>query len=74
TAGNQTNDDACIEINVNAEQVGQEKAYDHEYILLPFMPSDSPLFSSTQSSDNKDVDEVPDKEDEGVSKGSRIDV
>ncbi|GJV82740.1 putative ribonuclease H-like domain-containing protein [Tanacetum coccineum] len=45
----------CIEINVNAGQVGQEKASDHEYILLPLMPSNSPLSSSTQSSDDKDV-------------------
>nr|GEW72437.1 putative ribonuclease H-like domain-containing protein [Tanacetum cinerariifolium] len=43
TTGNQTNGDAGIEINVNEEQAGQEKAYDHEYILLPFMPSYSPL-------------------------------
>nr|GEU30850.1 hypothetical protein [Tanacetum cinerariifolium] len=38
----------------------QEKASDHEYILLPFMPS------STQSSDDKDAGDVPDKGDEGV--------
>nr|GEX71605.1 putative ribonuclease H-like domain-containing protein [Tanacetum cinerariifolium] len=50
----------------------REKASDHEYILLPFMPSNSPLSSSTQSSDDKDADEVPSKGDEGVSKGSRI--
>nr|GEX88074.1 putative ribonuclease H-like domain-containing protein [Tanacetum cinerariifolium] len=30
TAGNQTNDVACIEINVNARQARQEKASDHE--------------------------------------------
>nr|GEX65190.1 hypothetical protein [Tanacetum cinerariifolium] len=52
---NQTNNDAGIEINVNAGQAGQKKASDHEYILLPFMPS------STQSSDDKDTNEVPDK-------------
>nr|GEY94674.1 hypothetical protein [Tanacetum cinerariifolium] len=62
-----------IEINVNAGQAGQEKASDHEYILLPFMPSHSPLSSSTQSLDDKDADEVPGKGDEGVSKGSEID-
>nr|GEY21795.1 retrovirus-related Pol polyprotein from transposon TNT 1-94 [Tanacetum cinerariifolium] len=62
---NQINDDACIEINVNAWQVGQERASNHEYILLPFMPSHSPLSSSTQSSDDKDADEVPSKGDEG---------
>nr|GEZ01870.1 putative ribonuclease H-like domain-containing protein [Tanacetum cinerariifolium] len=66
TAGYQTNNDACIEINTNARKVGQEKAFDHEYILLPFMPS------STQSLDNTDAGEVPYKEDEGVSKRSSI--
>nr|GFA37833.1 ribonuclease H-like domain-containing protein [Tanacetum cinerariifolium] len=73
TARNQTNDDAGIEINVNAWQAGQEKTSNHEYILLPFMPSNSPLSLSTQSSDDKDVDEVLGKGDEGVSKGSIID-
>nr|GFB50423.1 retrotransposon protein, putative, unclassified [Tanacetum cinerariifolium] len=73
TAGNQTNNDAGIEINVNARQAGQEKAYDHKYILLLFMTLNSPLSSSTQSLDDKDADEVPDKGDEGVSKGSGID-
>nr|GEW82327.1 putative reverse transcriptase, RNA-dependent DNA polymerase [Tanacetum cinerariifolium] len=73
TAGNQTYDDAGIEINANACQDGQEKASDHEYILLPFMPSHSPLTSSTQSLDDKDADEVSGKGDEGVSKGSEID-
>nr|GFA17750.1 retrovirus-related Pol polyprotein from transposon TNT 1-94 [Tanacetum cinerariifolium] len=56
-----------IEINANAGKAGQEKAYDHEYILLSFMPS------STQSSEDKDAGEVPDKGDDGVSKGSGID-
>ncbi|GJT30547.1 putative ribonuclease H-like domain-containing protein [Tanacetum coccineum] len=69
TARNKTNDDAGIETNVNAGQAGQEKASAHEYILLPFMPSNSPLFSSTQSSEDKDTDKVPGKEDDGVSKG-----
>nr|GEV61312.1 reverse transcriptase domain-containing protein [Tanacetum cinerariifolium] len=73
TAGNQTNNDAGIEINVNAGKAGQEKASDHEFILLPFMHSNLPLSLSTQSSDDKDVDEVPGKGDEGVSKESRID-
>nr|GEW78530.1 hypothetical protein [Tanacetum cinerariifolium] len=41
--------------------VGQEKASDHEYILLPFMPSHLPLSLSIQSSDDKDVDEAPGK-------------
>nr|GEU35689.1 hypothetical protein [Tanacetum cinerariifolium] len=73
TAGNQTNDDAGIEVNVNAGKVGQEKASDHEIILLPFVHSDSPLSSSTQSSDDKDTDEVPGKGDKCVSEGSEID-
>ncbi|GJS26038.1 putative ribonuclease H-like domain-containing protein [Tanacetum coccineum] len=73
TAGNQTNGNAGIETNVNAGYARHEKASDHEYILLPFMPSYSPLSSSTQSSDDKDTDEVTGKSDEGVSKGSRID-
>ncbi|GJW52192.1 putative ribonuclease H-like domain-containing protein [Tanacetum coccineum] len=73
TAGNQTNGDAGIETNVNAGQAGQEKASDHEYILLPFMPSNSPLSSSTQSSDDKDTDEVPGKGDDGVNKVSGSD-
>nr|GEW73293.1 ribonuclease H-like domain-containing protein [Tanacetum cinerariifolium]GEW80605.1 ribonuclease H-like domain-containing protein [Tanacetum cinerariifolium] len=66
TVGNQTNNDECIEINDNAGKVGQEKTSDHEYILLPFMPS------STQSSNDKDATEVPDKGDKGVSKGSGV--
>ncbi|GJR34070.1 putative ribonuclease H-like domain-containing protein [Tanacetum coccineum] len=73
TAGNQTNGDAGIETNVNAGQAGQEKASDHEYILLPLMPSNSPLSSSTQSSDDKDTDEVPGKGDDDVNKVSGID-
>nr|GEW60961.1 uncharacterized mitochondrial protein AtMg00810-like [Tanacetum cinerariifolium] len=59
-AGNQTNNDAGIEINVNAGKAGQKKASVHEYILLSFMPS------STQSSDDKDADGVPDTGDEGI--------
>ncbi|GJT97620.1 hypothetical protein Tco_1093138 [Tanacetum coccineum] len=43
TTGNQTNDNAGIETNVNAGQAGQEKASNHEYILLPLMLSNSPL-------------------------------
>ncbi|GJX66880.1 putative ribonuclease H-like domain-containing protein [Tanacetum coccineum] len=38
-----------------------EKASDNEYILLPLMLSNSPLSSSTYSTDDKDTDEVPDK-------------
>ncbi|GKA20331.1 ribonuclease H-like domain-containing protein [Tanacetum coccineum] len=37
-----------IETNVNARQAGQEKASDHEYILLPLMLSNSPLSLSSQ--------------------------
>ncbi|GKF66505.1 hypothetical protein Tco_0193022, partial [Tanacetum coccineum] len=48
-------------------QAGQEKAYDNEYVLLPLMPSNSPLSSSTQSTYDKDVVEVPDKGDDDVS-------
>nr|GEU47808.1 hypothetical protein [Tanacetum cinerariifolium] len=73
TTENQANDDACIEINVNAGQARQEKASDHEYILLLFIHFHSPLSSSIQSSDDKDADEAPGKGDEGVSKGSGID-
>nr|GEV48322.1 hypothetical protein [Tanacetum cinerariifolium] len=61
TTGNQTNSNTGMEINSNAGKLGQEKASDHEYILLPFIPL------STQSSD-KDVGEVPDKGDEGKGK------
>nr|GEV38132.1 hypothetical protein [Tanacetum cinerariifolium] len=73
TAGNQTNNATGIEIYVNAGQARQEKAFDHEYILLSFMPSHSPLSSSIQSLDDKDADEAPCKGDEGVSKGSKVD-
>nr|GFA89821.1 ribonuclease H-like domain-containing protein [Tanacetum cinerariifolium] len=59
SAGNQTNNDAGIEINANARKTKQEKASDHEYILLPFMPL------STHSSNDKDAGDVPDKGDEG---------
>ncbi|GKA50383.1 retrovirus-related pol polyprotein from transposon TNT 1-94, partial [Tanacetum coccineum] len=54
TAENQTNGDAGIETNVNAGQVGQEKASDHEYIF-------------SQSTDNKDADEIPEKGDDDLS-------
>nr|GEV48807.1 hypothetical protein [Tanacetum cinerariifolium] len=58
TTRNQTNHDACKEIHDNAGQAGQEKASDHEYVLLPFIPS------SSHSSDDKDVDEVPGRGEE----------
>ncbi|GJZ22791.1 putative ribonuclease H-like domain-containing protein [Tanacetum coccineum] len=70
TAGNQTNGDGGIETNDNARQAGQEKAVDHEYIMLPFLTSDS---SSTRSSNDKDADEVPGKGDERVNKVSGSD-
>nr|GEV20207.1 putative ribonuclease H-like domain-containing protein [Tanacetum cinerariifolium] len=73
TIGNQTNNDAGIEIHDNAGQAGQEKTSHHEYILLPFIPSYLPLSSSTQSLDDKNADEAPSKGDEGLSKGSSID-
>ncbi|GKB05626.1 ribonuclease H-like domain-containing protein [Tanacetum coccineum] len=63
TAGNQTSGDAGIKTNVHAGQAGKEKASNHKYILLPFMPSNSTLFSNTQSSDDKDTDEVLGKGD-----------
>ncbi|GJR62944.1 putative ribonuclease H-like domain-containing protein [Tanacetum coccineum] len=64
TARNQTNGDADIKTNVNARQAGQEKASDNEYIPLPLIFSISLLSSSTQSIDDKDADEVPDKGDD----------
>nr|GEW50338.1 ribonuclease H-like domain-containing protein [Tanacetum cinerariifolium] len=64
TVENQTNNDAGIEINANVRKARQEKASDHEYVLLLFMPS------STQNSKDKDVGEVPNKGDDGVSKRS----
>nr|GEZ03743.1 putative ribonuclease H-like domain-containing protein [Tanacetum cinerariifolium] len=72
TTRNQTNNDAGIEINVNARQAGLEKAFDHEYIMLPFMPLHLPFSSSTLSSDDKDPDEALGKGDEGISKESKI--
>ncbi|GJS16559.1 putative ribonuclease H-like domain-containing protein [Tanacetum coccineum] len=40
----------CIETNVNAVQTRQDKASNHEYILLPFLTSDS---QGSKSSDDK---------------------
>ncbi|GKB72186.1 hypothetical protein Tco_0933598, partial [Tanacetum coccineum] len=60
TAGNQTNDDASIETNVNAMQTGQEKATNHEYILLPFLTYDS---QGLKSSDDEFVDDAGNKND-----------
>ncbi|GJW93066.1 retrovirus-related pol polyprotein from transposon TNT 1-94 [Tanacetum coccineum] len=67
TAGNQTNGDVGIETNVNVGQARQEKASNDEYILLPLMLSNPPLSSSTQSTDDKDADEIPDKGNDDVS-------
>ncbi|GKD17128.1 hypothetical protein Tco_1206286, partial [Tanacetum coccineum] len=57
---NQTNDDAGIATNVNAMQTGQEKASNHEYILLPFLTSDS---QGLKSSDDEFVDDAGKKND-----------
>nr|GFB03588.1 putative ribonuclease H-like domain-containing protein [Tanacetum cinerariifolium] len=59
TIGNQTNNDAGIEINANAGKAKQEK----QEIKLIMM----------QSSDDKDAGDVRDKGDKCVSKGSGID-
>ncbi|GJV45651.1 hypothetical protein Tco_1430187 [Tanacetum coccineum] len=77
TTGNQTNDDAGIETNVDAGQAGQEKASAHEYILLPFLTSDS---QSPKSSNDKFVDDAGKKNDvqdpakEGDKNGQEKDV
>ncbi|GJZ83618.1 putative ribonuclease H-like domain-containing protein [Tanacetum coccineum] len=60
SAGNQTNDDAGIETNVNAVQTRHEKASNHEYILLPFLTSDS---QGPKSSDDEFVDDARKKND-----------
>ncbi|GJR39453.1 putative ribonuclease H-like domain-containing protein [Tanacetum coccineum] len=60
TVGNQTNDDACIETNVNAVQTGQEKASNHEYILLPFLTSNS---QGLKSSNDEFIDDAGKKND-----------
>ncbi|GJU96924.1 putative ribonuclease H-like domain-containing protein [Tanacetum coccineum] len=60
TTGNQTNDDAGIETNVNAVPTGQEKASNHEYILLPFLTFDS---QGPKSSDDEVVDDARKKND-----------
>ncbi|GJY71197.1 putative ribonuclease H-like domain-containing protein [Tanacetum coccineum] len=60
TAGNQTNNDAGIETNVNAVQTIQKKASNHEYILLPFLTSDS---QGPKSLDDEVVDDAGKKND-----------
>ncbi|GKF27298.1 hypothetical protein Tco_0083192, partial [Tanacetum coccineum] len=52
---------------MNYEPVTAGNQTNSEYILLPLMLSNSPLSSSTQSTDDKDADEVPDKGDDDVS-------
>nr|GEV01852.1 hypothetical protein [Tanacetum cinerariifolium] len=66
-----TDEGFLVRYSIN-RQAGHEKAFDYEYIQLQFMTLNSPLSLSTQSSDDKDADEVPNKGDEGVSKGSGI--
>nr|GEV64671.1 hypothetical protein [Tanacetum cinerariifolium] len=63
--GGEADDGFLVGYSVNSMEF-KEKAFDHEYILLLFMPSNSPLSSSTQSSYDKDVDEVPGKGDESI--------
>ncbi|GJT33866.1 putative ribonuclease H-like domain-containing protein [Tanacetum coccineum] len=59
TAGNQTNNDAGIETNVNVMQTGHEKVSNHEYILLPFLTYDSQgLKSSVMIGDVRDQEEA----------------
>ncbi|GKG16201.1 hypothetical protein Tco_0358524 [Tanacetum coccineum] len=59
-AKNQTNDDARKETNVNIVQTRQEKAYNHKYILLPFLTSDS---QGPKSLDDEFVDDAGKKND-----------
>ncbi|GJU83741.1 hypothetical protein Tco_1286106, partial [Tanacetum coccineum] len=51
---------AGIKTNVNVVQTGQEKASNYEYILLPFLTSDS---QSPKSSDDEFVDDAGKKND-----------
>ncbi|GJV47851.1 putative ribonuclease H-like domain-containing protein, partial [Tanacetum coccineum] len=60
SVGNQTNGDAGIETNVNTVQTGQEKASNHEYILLLFFTSDS---QGPKSSDDEFVNDARKKND-----------
>nr|GEW13585.1 putative ribonuclease H-like domain-containing protein [Tanacetum cinerariifolium] len=48
--GNQSNGDAGIPTDIHVGQASQEKATVHEYILLPFIPSNPPLSLTIQSS------------------------
>ncbi|GJZ50225.1 retrovirus-related pol polyprotein from transposon TNT 1-94 [Tanacetum coccineum] len=69
TAGNQTNDDAGIETNVNAVQTRQEKASNHEYILLPFLTSDS---QGLKSLNDEFVDDAGKKNDAHTNRLSTV--
>nr|GEU66693.1 hypothetical protein [Tanacetum cinerariifolium] len=58
TAGNQSNGDAYIQTDIHAGQASEEKEAVHEYILLPFIPSNPPLSSTIQSS-NVNAGDIP---------------
>nr|GEY85313.1 uncharacterized mitochondrial protein AtMg00810-like [Tanacetum cinerariifolium] len=58
--GNQSNGDAGIQIDIHAGQASQEKTAVHEYILLPFISFNPPLFSTIQSSYVNDGDQPGD--------------
>nr|GEY90686.1 hypothetical protein [Tanacetum cinerariifolium] len=49
--GNQYKGDAGIQTDIHTRQASQEKAAVHEYILLPFIPSNPPVSLTIQSSD-----------------------
>nr|GFA14955.1 uncharacterized mitochondrial protein AtMg00810-like [Tanacetum cinerariifolium] len=81
STGNQSNGDVGIQTDIHAGQVSQEKAAVHEYILLPFIPSNPLLSLSIQSSDvnagdvnacdiQGDVDEISSNDD--VCQGNEI--
>ncbi|GJT95742.1 putative ribonuclease H-like domain-containing protein [Tanacetum coccineum] len=77
TTGNQTNGDAGIETNVNAGQARQEKAADHECILLPFFTSDSQVPKSSEDEFVDDAgkkNEVQDPAKEGDKNAQEKDV
>ncbi|GJR23284.1 putative ribonuclease H-like domain-containing protein [Tanacetum coccineum] len=58
TTGNQTNGNVGIETNVNAGQAGQEKAFEHEYVLLPLMLYNSPpSLKKEEGASNKEDDQ-----------------
>ncbi|GKA92387.1 putative ribonuclease H-like domain-containing protein, partial [Tanacetum coccineum] len=57
TAGNRSNDNACIETNSDAGLVGKEKEPNQEYILLPLLHTSSygpSCFEEHESSPNDD--------------------